>query len=110
MQNEQCAICWGLKLDKKGKLTHNPLDSHDFTPFDYCTKCKQPKFDQQGFLTHPSPYDLIGQEPKFFDHEFSSKIQAKEASRKKRRKIILVVSGTITLVIAPAVNLINFFF
>ena len=32
-------------MDKQGKQTHGLLHSHDFTPFDFCTKCKKPKFD-----------------------------------------------------------------
>lgn len=110
MQNEQCGICWNLKLDKNGKHTHDQMYSHDFTPFDYCIKCNKPKFDHQGFLTHPSKYDLTDQQSAILDHEFFSAINSKHLARKKRRKIVLVVSGTISLVIAPAVNVLHFFF
>ena len=110
LQNEQCGICWKLKVDKYGKQTHGLMHSHDFTPFDFCIKCKQPKFDHQGFLTHPSQYDLLGEQSVILDHEFSSSINTIEMSRKKKRRIILAVTGTTFLVIAPVVNVINLFF
>ena len=110
LQNEQCGICWELKTDKHGKHTHGMLHSHDFTPFDYCIKCKKPKFDHHGFLTHPSKYDLSGEQNVILDHEFSSAIKLKENSKKKKRRIILALTGTITLVIAPIVNVLNLFF
>ncbi|MDX1441469.1 MAG: hypothetical protein R3237_03330 [Nitrosopumilaceae archaeon] len=110
MANEQCGICWNLKLDRKGKETHGLLHSHDFTPFDYCIKCKKPKFDHRGFLTHPSRYDLMETDSVNLDHEFYSANYSKEMARKKRRKIILGVSGTLTLVIAPVVNVLHFLY
>lgn len=108
MQNEQCGICWDLKLDKKGRQTHGLLHSHDFTPFDYCTKCKKPKFDNDGFLTHPNRYELTTEESLLLDHEFFSARYAKEMSKRKRRKTIIAISGTVTVVIAPIVNVLQF--
>ena len=108
MQNEQCGICWKLKFDRNGKRTHGISDSHDFTPFDYCTKCKKPKFDHDGFVTHPSKYDFSQKQSLVIDHEFSSAANTKEISRKKKQKIIVAVTGAITLVVSPIVNFLNF--
>lgn len=106
MQNEQCGICWDLKYDKQGKHTHGILNSHDFSPFDFCLKCKQPKFDHDGFLTHPSIYDLTDSH-KQNHHEFESAIEAKSTSG--RKKITFAISGITTVVISANVSLMNLF-
>lgn len=105
MQNEQCGICWDLKYDKQGKHTHGILNSHDFSPFDFCQKCRQPKFDHDGFLTHPSIYDLndLHLEGR---HEFVSAIAAKTNTR---RKITLVISGITAFTISVNISLMNLF-
>ena len=104
MQNEQCGICWDLKYDKQGKQTHGILSSHDFSPFDFCLKCRKPKFDHEGFLTHPSIYDLNDSHLQDH-HEFISLIGAKTNSG--RKKATYALSGITALVISANVNLMN---
>ena len=106
MQNEQCGICWDLKYDKQGNHTHGTLNSHDFSPFDFCLKCRQPKFDHDGFLTHPSIYDLdhLNLEN---HHEFVSSFTRKINSR--RKKMTLVVCGIVAIAISANVSLMNLF-
>ncbi|MGD8708374.1 MAG: hypothetical protein PVI88_06790, partial [Nitrosopumilaceae archaeon] len=94
------------KYDKQGKHTHGVLNSHDFAPFDFCLKCKQPKFDHGGFLTHPSIYDLNDSHLQDH-HEFESAIAAKTNS--KRRKISFAISGITAIVISANVSLTNLF-
>jgi len=106
MQNEQCGICWDLKFDKQGKNTHGILNSHDFSPFDFCQKCRQPKFDHDGFLTHPSIYDLNDLHLQDY-HEFESTILAKTNS--KKRKISFAISGITAIVISANASLMNLF-
>ncbi|MEJ2259042.1 MAG: hypothetical protein P8X78_00750 [Nitrosopumilaceae archaeon] len=94
-----------MKYDKQGKHTHGILNSHDFSPFDFCLKCRQPKFDHDGFLTHPSIYDLNDlhlEDP----HEFVSAIAA---TTNTRRKIAFVISGITAFAISANISLMNFF-
>lgn len=106
MQNEQCGICWDLKYDKQGRHTHGILNSHDFAPFDFCLKCKQPKFDHDGFLTHPSIYDLKDFNLQNY-HEFESAIASK--TNAKRRKLSFAISGITAIVISANIGLMNLF-
>ena len=105
MRNEQCGICWDLKFDKQGKTTHGILHSHDFLPLDFCIKCRQPKFDHQGFLTHPSVYDIRDSKIETH-HEFVSAINNKINSQKKK-KIIFLLVGIASIVATANINLIN---
>lgn len=107
MQNEQCGICWDLKYDKEGRETHGALHPHDFSPFDFCVKCKEPKFDHQGFLTHPNEFDL---EYSFFTHHaFVSSITQKNNSQ-KRKKLVFALAGIASIVATANTNLMNLFY
>ena len=107
MQNEQCGICWELKYDKQGRETHGVLRQHDFSPFDFCVKCKEPKFDHQGFLTHPSEFDL--NESFSLHHVFVSSINTKNNSQ-KRKKLIFTLDGIASIVATANSNLLNLFY
>lgn len=107
MQNEQCGICWDLKYDKQGKSTHGVLHPHDFSPIDFCIKCRKPKFDNRGFLTHPSEYDLEDSESTH--HPFISSFHAKNNSQKKK-KIIFALGGITSVIATANTSLMNLFY
>ena len=106
MQNEQCGICWELKYDKQGRETHGVLHQHDFSPFDFCAKCKEPKFDHQGFLTHPSEFDLKNST---LHHLFVSSIYTKNNSL-KRKKLIFTLGGVASIIATANTSLMNLFY
>ncbi|MBA4453971.1 MAG: hypothetical protein ACO2Y5_06140 [Nitrosopumilaceae archaeon] len=107
MQNEQCGICWDLKYDKQGKSTHGVLHPHDFSPIDFCAKCKEPKFDHQGFLTHRSEFDLNTSTSKH--HVFVSSTNAINNSQ-KRKKLVFALGGIASTIATANTNLMNLFY
>ena len=107
MQNEQCGICWDLKYDKQGRKTHGVLNSHDFSPFDFCVKCKEPKFDHQGFVTHRSEFDLEHSDSTH--HAFVSSIKAKKISQ-KRKTVVFTIGGIASICATANTNLMNIFY
>lgn len=106
MQNEQCGICWNLKFDKKGNDTHGSLHPHEFTPFDYCTECRQPKYDHHGFQTHLSTHNFMWAHKGSSPHKFVSALES-EIKNKRRKQLIVLALGGISTIIAATVNLIN---
>ena len=107
MQNEQCGICWNLKFDKKGKDTHGKLHPHEFTPFDYCIECRQPKYDHRGFQTHLGTHDFMWAHKGSSPHKFASALELKTKSKRKKQGIILLSVGGISTIITTLVNLMN---
>lgn len=101
MSNEQCGMCWDLKLDKNGKQTHE-LKHHDFIPLDYCKKCGKHQYDQYGNLTHPYVvHDFSEIETFGLPHEFVSSIQEKNSSQWKKHRMVVTfigISGFLSLI------------
>ena len=106
MRNEQCGICWNLKFDKLGRQTHGVLHYHDFSPFEFCLVCKEPKFDQEGFLTHRSVFDLNDSALDDF-HEFVSEAYSKTTWR---RKVALAMTGIVSVIAAANTGIMNLFY
>jgi hypothetical protein len=112
MQNEQCGICWDLKFDKQGDKTHEEYKdySHNFVPLDHCVKCKEPKYDLNGFQTHPNEtHDFTKIHNNAKSHKFISGNLTKYQEKQKRKKIVSTYIG-ITFITVGITSLSILFF
>lgn len=111
MQNEQCGLCWDLKFDNRGNKTHDLKHLHVFTPFDYCAKCRESKYDSYGIPTHPkNKHDFLDTQHTQTNHKFVSGIKAMDQEKKRKQRNVLVYIGIVSFCVSTIVTLPNFFF
>ncbi len=113
MQNEQCGICWNLEFDKQGDKTHEDLynHAHSFVPLDYCIKCREPKYDQCGFQTHPeNTRDFMQNQNIGMPHKFISGIETKYQEKRKKKRHFLIYIGLVLMGVTAITSVSNLFF
>jgi hypothetical protein len=112
LQNEQCGICWDLKLDKQGELTHNDLKNfHDFVSLDFCVKCNESKYNQWGFQTHSfRTNNLKIIKISKISHEFVSGIEVEYREKQRKNKHIFTFIGIMSIGLTITASLSNLFF
>jgi len=110
MQNEQCGLCWDLKFDRYGTRTHDlkrtsDFIPHNFTPLDYCVRCRKPEYDPHGLPTHPYIAHNFQESQKYgLSHKFNSASEDKTKTKRQKRRIILACFGVSSVGITTVFN------